>query len=868
LRGKEYSALEEISREVIAVFSGSELESYFNDIVSQTHPDAALYRQLNVYAHTRFPEDLVFVHNLLGAYASKETYDAAAANSLLRQYWFYDPQLRARLFERLWQQGRLYPELAQIRAANPGIVNGQFDHALAANPAAVQFTLEAEAWLSHFETAAPAALALASAYPGKSEFTAKASALYRSLAAYDPRNTEVAVAMAGYAAARQSARPEYPRAHGRHPGGPRAFRPGAHVLGTHARAAVRQSGSVSGHRDRLLGLLSVWRCFALDRAARKKFHDAALFAYQAGAIYEGKRDFPSAVREYTAGALHGQGDADSRLLRLLNRPHTRNLVERASAAAVASDPSPRAVSLRISVLEAQQRRSDVEALLQARVDAEKSFAALTGLEEIARRLGFDGIEERANERLAAIANDPVDKMRLTLTHARFLESKKDIAGAARVVDALYRDHPLILGVVRGAVDLHVRNQQPTEAMEILRDAAKRARTDLAAQFTLESARIATGAGQFDRARALLTGLLAADPLRAEYLTAMADTYLQAKDDRGFRDYQLGTILQLKQSQLTPAERIDRIATVRRSLIPALDRLKDNAGAVDQYIEVVNSYPEDEALTKEAAAYAVAHSQAARMVAFYRQTIAAAPLDYRWPIVLARIETVTEDYPAAIADYERGIKARPDRADLLEAKGRLEERLMRFEDAIKTYARLYELAYRDPQWLIKVAEMRARRGQTSDAVAALTTAIIGARTETAAADFEIAERLESWHILRDAVAFADRARAWRVPIFSKKWQCGDLRAHDGGCAPHGCRARAYGRQSRGGPASGAGGGENRRRDVYPGREDELRASVELARRGAYAEGSRWCAVAAGGSGRDGGFGIAMAARVDGCANPSR
>jgi tetratricopeptide (TPR) repeat protein len=189
-------------------------------------------------------------------------------------------------------------------------------------------------------------------------------------------------------------------------------------------------------------------------------------------------------------------------------------------------------------------------------------------------------------------------MRLTLANARLLESKKDVAGAARVVDALYRDHPLILGVVRGAVDFHVRNQQPAEAIDILLDAAKRARTDLAAQFTLESARIATEAGQFDRARALLTGLLSADPLRAEYLTAMADTYLQAKDDRGFRDYQLASIRLLKQSQLTPAERIARIATIRRSLIPALDRMKDSAGAVDQYIEVIDSYPEDERSPKK------------------------------------------------------------------------------------------------------------------------------------------------------------------------------------------------------------------------------------------------------------------------------
>ena len=98
-------------------------------------------------------------------------------------------------------------------------------------------------------------------------------------------------------------------------------------------------------------------------------------------------------------------------------------------------------------------------------------------------------------------------------------------------------------MVRGAVDFHVRNRQTAEAIDLLLDASKHARADLAAQFTLEAARVATGAGEFERARTLLGVLLAADPLRSEYLTAMADTYLQAKDDRGFRDYQLATIQQ-------------------------------------------------------------------------------------------------------------------------------------------------------------------------------------------------------------------------------------------------------------------------------------------------------------------------------------
>ena len=753
LRTKERNALEKISRDAIAVFSGTELERYFTEIVSRSDPDAALYLELNLYAHERFAQDLTFVHNLLNAYARPETFDAAAADGLLRQYWFYDTGLRATFFERLSQQGRLAPELTAIRNANPGIVNGRFGRALAANPASVQFASEAEAWLSHFEAAAPAARSLAAAYPGRREFAARASALYRSLAAYDPRDAEIAATLAGY---EQRSNPRDPDI---------LARMGdifaEHERFTRARTFwERMPAAQPGKPEAYLDTATVyWDYYRYNdalrwiRAARKKFDDPALFAYQAGAIYEGKRDDRRAVREYTAGALNGETNANDRLLRLSNRPRTRAFADQATAAAMISDPSWQAASLRISVLEAQQRRSDIQSLLQARVNMEKSAADLTALQETARRLGFDGLEARASERLAAITNDPVDKMRLTLANARLLESKKDLAGAARVVDTLYQDHPLILGALRGAVDFHVRNQQPEQAIGILLDASKRARPDLAARFALESARIATSAAQFDRARTLITGLLAAEPFRAEYLTAMADTYLQAKDDRGFRDYQLATLQRLRQSSLTQPERIERIATIHRSLIPALDRLKDSAGAVDQYIEVVNSYPEDEALIKEAAAYAVAHNQAARMVEFYRKTVGDAPLDYRWPIVLGRIETVTEDFPAAIADYERAIKDRPDRADVFEAKGRLEERLMRFDDAIKTYSRLYELAYRDPQWLITVAELHARSGRNSDAVSALKTAIIGARTETADADFEIAEQLDSWNILGDAVTFA-------------------------------------------------------------------------------------------------------------------
>ena len=757
LRRSEMAALEKISRQAIAVFSGSDLERYFAEVVAP-HPDAVLYRQLNLYAHERFPEDMVFVHNLLNAYGSQETYNAQAAERLLRQYWFHDPGLRARLFQMLTSTGRLGNELAQIRAANADLANGQFDRAVAANPAAVQFALEAEAWQSHFEAAAPAARALASAYPGRSDFAAEASTLYRSLAAYDPRNTGLALAMAAF---QQRSNPRDPEILARM-GDICADR----ELFARARTYwERMPAARPGKPDAYLDTATVyWDYYRYDdalrwiAAARRKFGQPALFAYQAGAIYEGKREFSAAIREYVTGALDGENASQQRLIRLLSRPETKTAADRATEAAVTRGPSSRAVSLRLAVLESLQRRGDIESLLQARVEAERGSTELAALADDARRLGFDGIEERAGERLAALSQDPVDKMRLTFAHARLLESKRDIPQAARVVDTLYRDHPLILGVLRGAVDFHVRNRQPSEAIRLLLDGARHARADLAAQFTLEAARVATGDRQFDRARALLGGLLASDPLRTEYLAAMAETYLTAGDDRAFRDYQLTVIGQIKQAPWPAAQRAERIAAIRRSLVLALDRMKDSAGALDQYQEVLNSYPEDEELAKEVASYAVSHGLKERLIAFYRKTSNDAPLDYRWPIVLGRIETVTEDYPAATADYDRANKARPDRADVLEAKGRLEERLLRFEDAAKTYARLYELTYRDPEWLIRVAELRARLGQHAESAAALKTAIIGAHTETADADFEIAAHLDSWHILPAAVSFAERGAA--------------------------------------------------------------------------------------------------------------
>ena len=90
-----------------------------------------------------------------------------------------------------------------------------------------------------------------------------------------------------------------------------------------------------------------------------------------------------------------------------------------------------------------------------------------------------------------------------------------------------------------------------------------------------------------------------------------------------------------------------------------------------------------------------------------------------------------------------------------AQADLEERLHRFDDAVTDYDKLYTLSYRDPQWMEKIAELRARQGRAADAVKALDTAWIEGRPRKAANSFRVAARLESWGLLDDARKYAEQ-----------------------------------------------------------------------------------------------------------------
>ncbi len=755
LRRQRYQAFETLTQEVTAAFSGSDLEAYIREVGGGGLPD--LYLRVNLYAHQRFPHNLSFVRNLLNAYSSHPTRDHAAWERLIREYWFYDENLRSRFFEDLSFEGRLDSELQAALALGLATSGGRWPELARSNPAAARFLGEGVAWKSHFESAAPLLGALAAEDPGDVELGRRAASIYRSLAAFDPQNTELAAGVE-----QNLARFD-----------PRDSAALARVGEVYAdrdllhksrpwwdRIATLEPGKPGGYLE---AATVFWDYYQLDHAlrliaeGRKKLKQPALFAYEAGAIYENQRDYRRAVEEYMQGALEQPSmQAWQRLMTLSRRPAHRPLVEEATANAVAvPNPPAAALNLRVGLLESQERRDDLEKLLSARLEGTSSFEMLEQLEQIASRHGFDDLRRRTIERRIALLTDPVERLRLRLTLAGFHEGRRDVESARREIEALYAENSKVLGVVRATVDFHWRHKNHARALEVLTQAAAASHPGLRRQFTFEAARKSTASNLFEQARKFLEPLLKDDPFNSEYLAALVDTWAAAGDDKGLRDFYLDTINAMKSAPLSTADRNARVAALRRGLIPALTRLKDYTGAVDQYIEIINRYPEDEGLVGEAARYALEHGLRARLLAYYTKTETDSPRDFRWPMVVARIDAHYEDFPAAIAAYSRSLKIRPDRTDLFIARAALEERLLRFDEALASYERLYELTYKNPQWMEKVAEVRARKGEPEAAVAALRLALIEGRPERPENFFEVARRLESWNMLPQARTFAER-----------------------------------------------------------------------------------------------------------------
>ena len=750
-RNADYSAL---SRKVTGIFSGTELETYLSQAPA---PDSSLALEVNRYAHDRFPHDLTFVRNLLVQYRSGVNTQPAAEEKLLWEHWAESPELRDQLFELLSSSGRLDAQLATLRQLAPEIDKAEWAGLAQSNPAAERFWLESCLWQSRFEEAVGPADALAVEYPADLELGRQASSLYRSLAYFHPEDTDKAVAIEKRLL---SARPDDLETMARI-GDIYADR------GRMAEAApyfTRMAEAHPGEADGYLQSATVfWDYFDFAsaseqmRKARERLAQPALFGYQAGAIEESQGNMPGAIQEYVASSLGDKPSAESRerLLELARRTQWRAAVETETAGLLKNAaPTSAAIELRIGVLDAQQRTDDLLRELKQVVAQTESFDVLDAVTAAARTHTLPEVEQAALSRQIALTSDPVRNMELRYQLVELLQQQNPTAAAAEI-DAIYREHAKVLGVVRATVDYDWAHERKPQAVSVLLDSANAAYPELKQQFQLEAARKLTELGEYPRAKQILEPLLSQKPLDAVIEAALADNYARSGDQAGLEAFYRAELAGVKAAALNHADKTQRLAQLRRGIISAASLLGNWGEAADQYIELINAYPEDEGLTQEAALVAGAHGQGEKLVKFYGKTVESSPKDARWSIVLARLETALEDYPAAIDAYGKAIRVRPEQKDLYESKADLEERLYKLDDAVADYDQLYKLSYHDPQWRVKAAQARARQGRNADAVKALDEAWIEGRPPRATNYVEVATQLERWGFLDEARGYAER-----------------------------------------------------------------------------------------------------------------
>ncbi|MBI1355624.1 MAG: hypothetical protein GC160_14900 [Acidobacteria bacterium] len=754
LRAQKRAELEALTRQAADSFSGQELEEYFQT-VNPGALDAQLFLQLNRYAHERFPHNLSFVRNLLSAYRNPATRDEAAWAELLRRSWFWADDLRSQFFGHLVRTGRLEQELAALQASSDAARAGRWSAVARQNPAAAQIVAEGRAWRCRFEEAGPVFTALATESPVDEPFAGRAIDLERSLAAYDPIATDLGVALSE---AQVNFRPA-DREQLAFTGDILADR----KLYDRAKPYWdRMAATEPGKPESWLDAATVfWDYYLFDDAlrlldqGRKRLDDPALFSYEAGAIAEGRKDRNGAVAEYLKGALSGAPASRTRLATLSRRAGYAEPIEQASARLTASaNPSLEAVRLRLAVLDAQKKSAEVETLLQRLAADAGSYSLLDEIELEASNRSLPQVQAAALERRIELTRDPVDKLRRRLQLVRLQESLHNPAAAEAVSAAVYADSPRILGVVRARTDFLWRHDRKPQAIATLVEAAGQAYPALAAKLRFEAAEKSIEAERHEQARELLSGLLDDAPFDARYLSALADSYAREGRNEALRDLYQQKIQALDAAPLSAEDKRSALALLRRGLIPALERLGDHAGAVDQYIELVNRFPDDAGLVEEAGLYALRHGQRERLEQAYMKTTEASPRDVRYHRVLARLRLLFENLPGALEAYEKALAVRPESVELQTARAGLLERLLRFEDAREVYRKLYELSYQDPRWIEKVGEIDARLGEDAAAVEAVRRARIEGRPARPENFFGAAETLEGWGLVEPALDLAE------------------------------------------------------------------------------------------------------------------
>lgn len=767
LRQRRQADFAALSKKFVDAFSGTELESYFSNVVTQVRSHA-FYEELNLYANRRFPHNAVFACNLADVYlSSSRTYPQWEA--IAQRYFFEDKSIRERYYSYLSRLKRLQPMLNEVA--------GLTDR----NPAQTRFLADARAWGSQFEEAAAHYQWLAARYPTEPEVVNTASDVLRSLGASDVRNTTASAKLRENLAQFDPA----DRA--------TLARIGETYADIEAYAAARSvwlrlpASNISDRSLHLEAATVFWDYYLFDDSSkaiqryRQLAGEPAALAYEMGAIHEDSKERDAALVEYVQGAALGgrspSGEAEGfsnsgggasiaevapgddrayqRLRFLAQRRNLGSAIDGEFRKRVQSDVPPHRFALAYSRhLSSLRRFEDLRAFLLERVSSAPDRDFLDRVQPLIQQHGLYPVQEAGLKRLIALADGMEQRLPLQLELARFYESRSRASETQAMLEQLHAANRKSLGLIQDLEAFYWRHGLRDRAIALLEQSVPLANAQFRKQFLYDQAQKLRTLKEYDRAIRLGQQLVKENPLDTHYSSFVAGVLAQAGRHGELPAFFTEQLQAVRQSALSPEEKKSRILSLRRGMVEAQITLSDFTAALDQYVEMINTAAEDSALIAEVAGFAEKNQLELRLRRYYQDAAQRSAKDHRWPLVLARLEESWGRLADSLMHYEAAIRLRPERLDLHEAKAGVQERLLDLASAVQTNQRLYELSYKNPAYLLKIADLEARLGRKAEAVDALKKAFAADTGLPAPQYFAMVDKLNHWGFLEEAKPLID------------------------------------------------------------------------------------------------------------------
>ncbi|HZS47011.1 MAG TPA: tetratricopeptide repeat protein [Blastocatellia bacterium] len=742
VKQKRAQAFVAYSRQLLDVFEDEEASAYMQN-VGDSSIDGDRTIAFNVYrlAHDRFPHNIQFVKGLLTYYSN--TNQPAEWEKLATQYYFADKDIRNSLIAR-------YSRYNELRA--------KFDQAQKNRDKLSyrQFYADAAMWLSHFNDALDTYRQLARDYPGETAYVERLADLTRSLGHSDDKlYAESSKAWASLADIYPSV-PDFRTKAGETLAEMGDF-PGARA--EWEKLLNKEQGNSKAYLD----VASIfWDYYQWDDAIRtinelrRTSGDTTAYAYQMGALYEGKNEWEKAINEYVATL--GDGDADQsksvkRLEQLTPRKNYKEVIARAFEQRRSAQPDNSGLILTYAgYLQDTNRSEEAYTLLRNEVARRTDIAFLESARDVFHANQLTTDEQKVIARLIDSSRDVREQLQYRLQMAAFFEATGKPADAAQTFDKIVTDFPTNLGVIQEATSYYSRAGLIDKSIGLYKDAVGRAQGQYKRDFILGLADRQVSANKLADAEATLRGLYAQDPLDTDTFGRLVKVLGdENKNDALVELYKTG-LENIKNADLDHDTATQRLRELRLGMVETLARLQRPSEAVDQYIEAINRQPEDSDLLNNAVAFSERNNQLDRLVKYYQDTSQKSFKDYRWNIVLARIAEYRGDNTTAAAQYKNAVLNEPQRLDFHSVLADSLIRTGQLDDAIAELHKAHDLDSGNPDWLTRIAMIQVQQGKRADAVATLRTAMKSSKNTLAATIFIYADKLKQWGLSKEALDF--------------------------------------------------------------------------------------------------------------------